>query len=94
VLFALDVASAMTVNTIPESHRDLLESDVAVLATIGSDSRPQLSAVWFLADDDGIRLSLNTSRQKVRNLRANPATYSSSTVSHPLAIWKSGATPT
>jgi PPOX class probable F420-dependent enzyme len=63
----------MTVNTIPESHRDLLESDVAVLATIGSDSRPQLSAVWFLADDDGIRLSLNTSRQKVRNLRANPA---------------------
>lgn len=60
-------------NTIPESHRDLLESDVAVLATIGSDRRPQLSAIWFLADDDGIRLSLNTSRQKVRNLRANPA---------------------
>ncbi len=63
----------MTVTTIPESHRDLLESDVAVLATIGSDMRPQLSAVWFLADDDAIRLSLNTSRQKVRNLRANPA---------------------
>jgi PPOX class probable F420-dependent enzyme len=58
---------------IPDSHRDLLESDTAVLATVGADGRPQLSAVWFLADDDQIRVSLNTSRQKVKNLRANPA---------------------
>ncbi len=40
---------------------------------MGSDGRPQLSAVWFLADEETIRISLNTSRQKVRNLRANPA---------------------
>jgi PPOX class probable F420-dependent enzyme len=59
--------------TIPKSHRDLLESDTAVLATVGADGRPQLSAVWFLADGDQIRVSLNTSRQKVKNLRANPA---------------------
>jgi PPOX class probable F420-dependent enzyme len=59
--------------TIPSSHRHLLDSNTAVLATIGSDGRPQLSAVWFLAEDDTIRLSLNTSRQKVKNLRANPA---------------------
>jgi PPOX class probable F420-dependent enzyme len=59
--------------TIPDSHRDLLESDTAVLATVGADGRPQLSAVWFLAEGDQIRVSLNTSRQKVRNLRANPA---------------------
>jgi PPOX class probable F420-dependent enzyme len=59
--------------TIPESHRELLESDTAVLATVGEDGRPQLSAVWFLADGDLIRVSLNTSRQKVKNLRANPA---------------------
>src|ERR1700722_15992403 len=72
-LYPLDVGSAMTATTIPESHRDLLEADIAILATIGSDMRPQLSAVWFLLDDDAIRLSLNTSRQKVRNLRANPA---------------------
>jgi PPOX class probable F420-dependent enzyme len=58
---------------IPESHRDLLESDTAVLATVGTDGRPQLSAVWFLADGDEIRVSLNTSRQKVKNLRANRA---------------------
>lgn len=58
---------------IPESHRDLLESDTGVLATVGADGRPQLSAVWFFADGDEIRISLNTSRQKVKNLRANPA---------------------
>src|SRR5205823_5835732 len=40
---------------------------------IAPDGRPQLSAIWFLADDDGIRTSLNTSRQKVKNLRANLA---------------------
>lgn len=58
---------------IPESHRDLLDADTAVLATVGPDGRPQLSAVWFLADGDQLQVSLNTDRQKVRNLRANPA---------------------
>jgi len=59
--------------SIPETHRDLLDTDTAVLATIGPDGRPQLSAIWFLADADQIRTSLSTARQKVRNLRANPA---------------------
>jgi PPOX class probable F420-dependent enzyme len=63
----------MTATTIPATHRDLLGADVAVLATIGADGRPQLSAVWFLIDGDQLRVSLNTSRQKVKNLRANPA---------------------
>jgi PPOX class probable F420-dependent enzyme len=58
---------------IPASHRDLLDAPVATLATLGPDGRPQLSAVWFLATDDAIRVSLNTARQKTRNLRANPA---------------------
>jgi PPOX class probable F420-dependent enzyme len=58
---------------VPDSHRDLLESPVATLATVGADGRPQVSAVWFLADDDKVRLSLNTSRQKVKNLTGNPA---------------------
>ena len=57
---------------IPDSHHDLLEAKTAVLATVGGDGRPQLSAVWFLAQDGTIRISLNTSRQKVRNLRAKP----------------------
>jgi PPOX class probable F420-dependent enzyme len=58
---------------VPASHRDLLERDFATLATVGPDGRPQLSEVWFLAEGDTVVTSLNTSRQKTRNLRANPA---------------------
>lgn len=58
---------------IPESHRDLLESPVATLATVGPDGRPQLSEVWFVAEGDTVRISLNDSRQKTKNLRRNPA---------------------
>jgi PPOX class probable F420-dependent enzyme len=58
---------------IPDSHRDLLDTQIATVATIGPDGRPQLSAVWFLAEADAVKLSLNTTRQKVRNLRRNPA---------------------
>ncbi len=57
---------------IPDSHRDLLTSAVATLATIGPDGRPQLSEVWFLADDGSVSISLNTSRQKTKNLMARP----------------------
>lgn len=63
----------MATTTVPESHRDLLQGPTAVLATVGPDGRPQLSAVWFLVEGDDIKVSLNTSRQKVANLRANPA---------------------
>jgi PPOX class probable F420-dependent enzyme len=59
--------------TVPESHRDLLDSRFATLATVGPDGRPQVSEVWFLAEDDGVRVSLNVTRQKTKNLAANPA---------------------
>jgi PPOX class probable F420-dependent enzyme len=59
--------------TIPDSHRDLLNAQIAVLGTIGASGRPQLSATWFLAEDDTVKLSLNTVRQKVKNLQANSA---------------------
>ncbi len=58
---------------IPASHRDLLDGDFATLATVGPDGRPQVSEVWFLAEGDTVALSLNTSRQKTKNLQANPA---------------------
>lgn len=58
---------------IPESHRDLLSSDVATFATVGADGRPQLSEVWFLAEGDTVKVSLNKARQKTRNLEQNPA---------------------
>jgi len=59
--------------SIPDSHRDLLSEQVLTLGTIGASGRPQLSNVWFLAEGDTIKLSLNTARQKVKNLQANPA---------------------
>jgi PPOX class probable F420-dependent enzyme len=46
---------------------------VLTLATIGASGRPQLSNVWFVAEGDTIKMSLNTARQKVKNLQANPA---------------------
>ncbi len=59
--------------TIPESHADLLAADVAMLATDGPDGYPQVTALWFLLDDDGIvKMSLNTSRQKMKNLMEHP----------------------
>jgi PPOX class probable F420-dependent enzyme len=58
---------------IPESHRYLLDGQFATLATIGPDGRPQLSEVWFLAEGETIAISLNGSRQKTKNLQANPA---------------------
>ncbi|HEU5100237.1 MAG TPA: PPOX class F420-dependent oxidoreductase [Roseiflexaceae bacterium] len=57
----------------PESHQDLLQADVAILATNGQDGFPQVTALWFLFDQDGtLRLSLNTTRQKVKNIQAHP----------------------
>ncbi len=59
--------------TFPESHQSLLKADVATLATIGQNGYPQVTALWFLFDEDGIlKLSLNTTRQKAKNLQAHP----------------------
>ena len=59
--------------TIPSEFRDLLDAQVAVLATMGADGYPQVSALWFLADEDGtFKLSLNSGRQKTKNLERDP----------------------
>ena len=57
---------------IPQSHHDLLQSSVATFATIAPDGHPQLTEVWFLAEDETVSVSMNTSRQKLKNLRARP----------------------
>ena len=57
----------------PPPTGDLLDAKVATFATVGADGRPQLSEVWFLAEGDTIRLSLNDPRQKTKNLLRNPA---------------------
>ena len=59
--------------SIPDNYRDLLSAEVATLSTIGPDGRPQSSEVWFLAEGDTVSISLNSSRQKMKNLLANPA---------------------
>lgn len=58
--------------TFPESHSDLLDAQVGTLATIDDDGYPQLSEVWFLHDDGELKLSLNTSRHKTKNLSSRP----------------------
>ena len=58
--------------TFPESHRDLLDAQVATLATIGGDGFPQLTELWFIHEDGELKLSLNDSRLKTRNLVKRP----------------------
>ena len=60
--------------TVPGSHRALLDAPVGILATIGRDGFPQVTALWFLWDQEAgaVRFSLNTSRQKTKNLQHAP----------------------
>jgi PPOX class probable F420-dependent enzyme len=59
---------------IPETHRDILDTaPVGIVATVAPDGMPQVTANWFLAEEDGtVRMSLNTTRQKVKNLMRRP----------------------
>jgi PPOX class probable F420-dependent enzyme len=57
---------------VPDSHRDLLDAQVATLATIDDDGFPQLTEVWFLHDEGALKVSVNTARWKLRNLERRP----------------------
>ena len=57
---------------VPDSHRDLLDAQVATLATIDDDGFPQLTEVWFLYDEGELKVSVNTARRKLRNLERRP----------------------
>jgi PPOX class probable F420-dependent enzyme len=81
------VGKNLAMTTFPESHRDLLDTQVATLATIDAAGFPQLTEVWFLFDAGDVKLSLNSTRYKTRNLEeraqcslllldlSNPARY-------------------
>ena len=56
----------------PQSHRDLLDSQVATFATIDDNGFPQLTEVWFLHDEGQVKVSINTGRAKLRNLEQRP----------------------
>ena len=64
----------MSTKTIPASHRDILDKNqVVALATKGPNGEPQVTALWFLAENDIIRMSINTKRQKAKNLQRDPS---------------------
>lgn len=56
----------------PDSHKDLLDAQVATLATIGGNGLPQQTEIWFVHEDGELKLSLNDSRLKTRNLMKRP----------------------
>ncbi len=58
----------------PASHRDLLTArGHGAFATIAPSGHPQVTAVVYLLDDDGaVKISLNETRKKARNLKRNP----------------------
>ncbi len=59
--------------TISEAALDLLNApNVGVLTTLGPRGEPQTTALWYLFDGDQICLSLNTARQKTRNIQRDP----------------------
>jgi PPOX class probable F420-dependent enzyme len=59
---------------IPADFHDLLASTaVAMVGTIGRRGEPQVTPLWFLWDGERVWISLVEGRQKLRNLRRNPA---------------------
>jgi PPOX class probable F420-dependent enzyme len=60
--------------TLPKSYADLFNArGVAILTTNGPTGYPQTTAVAYMLDDDGLlKISLNTTRQKTKNLQRDP----------------------
>lgn len=59
---------------IPAEFHELLSSTaVAIVGTIGRHGEPQVTPLWFLWDGERVRISLVDGRQKLRNLRRDPA---------------------
>jgi PPOX class probable F420-dependent enzyme len=58
--------------TFPDSHQDFLDFSIAVLSTVGGDGFPQSTLLWFIHDEGEIKLSLNDSRLKTKNLLKRP----------------------
>lgn len=58
----------------PDNALDLLNAPLtALLSTHTPDGRIQTTAIWYLLDDDGgLKISVNDSRRKARNLKADP----------------------
>jgi PPOX class probable F420-dependent enzyme len=58
---------------IPDSHKDLIDGPVcATVTTVFDDGQPQSSVVWTKLDDDVIKFSVTSTRQKTLNMQKNP----------------------
>jgi PPOX class probable F420-dependent enzyme len=63
----------MATESLPESHRDLLDRPLfAHLATVRPDGSPQSSVMWFAWDGSRLRLTHTKQRQKFANLAREP----------------------
>ena len=59
--------------SIPEQYRYLTDAPLfAHLATVRPDGSVQSNPMWFLVSGDEVRFTHTRSRQKYRNLQANP----------------------
>jgi PPOX class probable F420-dependent enzyme len=52
---------------------EILANSTGVLATLDANSKPELTAVWFVIHDGHVLVSINRSRKKARNLQGNSA---------------------
>jgi len=50
---------------------ELLANPTAVLATKGHDGHPQLTAVWFVVEDERICISITEATRKAKNIAAD-----------------------
>ncbi|MFG6401106.1 PPOX class F420-dependent oxidoreductase [Microbacterium sp. P04] len=59
---------------IPDDLRDLLENpNYGALGTVRPDGSVQVNPMWFELDGDRLLFTHTTTRQKFRNLEANPS---------------------
>ena len=59
--------------SIPEQYRYLTDAPLfAHLATVRPDGSVQSNPMWFLVSGDEVRFTHTRTRQKYRNLQANP----------------------
>jgi PPOX class probable F420-dependent enzyme len=65
----------LSLDLIPQSHRDLLKDETrafAYLATVMADGSPQVTKVWFNTDGENILINSVKGHVKDRNMRARP----------------------
>lgn len=59
---------------IPDEFRDLLENpNYGALGTVRPDGSVQVNPMWFEFDGEHVLFTHTTTRQKYRNLKANPS---------------------